>query len=278
MGFSFRKSLNLGGLKLNFSKSGVGVSFGIKGLRTGINAKGKKYISASSNGLNYKKFFIFTFIFVIFNVLNVQANEVNIVHKLDQNEQKQLDNYYKLNLPNKILWTHKTNIVSILGASFGDEKLKMDSFKNYSKVKVVAVSTQNPVCTKGPAAMFCQYKTTFMDDYGNKNVMPILVFYDYNKKIYSIFYSDIPFADEDLSYFLTKNPFAGLEKYSKYIKLVQNGEIMLGMPEKMLIMSWGKPISINENVGSWGVHKQYVYGDFGPYVYVENGKVTSWQN
>ena len=53
---------------------------------------------------------------------------------------------------------------------------------------------------------------------------------------------------------------------------------MLDMPEKMLIMSWGKPISINENVGSWGVHKQYVYGDFGPYVYVENGKVTSWQN
>lgn len=65
MVFSFRKSLNLGGLKLNFSKSGIGVSFGIKGLRTGINAKGKKYISASSNGLNYKKFFILCFVVLL---------------------------------------------------------------------------------------------------------------------------------------------------------------------------------------------------------------------
>ena len=34
MGFSFRKSVNLGnGFRLNFSKSGVGYSWGMKGLR-----------------------------------------------------------------------------------------------------------------------------------------------------------------------------------------------------------------------------------------------------
>ena len=33
MGFRYRKSVKLGGLRINFSKSGVGYSYGIKGLR-----------------------------------------------------------------------------------------------------------------------------------------------------------------------------------------------------------------------------------------------------
>lgn len=35
MGFYFRKSVNLGGLRFNLSKSGVGVSTGFKGFRIG---------------------------------------------------------------------------------------------------------------------------------------------------------------------------------------------------------------------------------------------------
>ena len=65
---------------------------------------------------------------------------------------------------------------------------------------------------------------------------------------------------------------------SYWFNVAKKQKIKIGMPEKILIMSWGEPIKINENVGSWGVHKQYIYGDFGPYVYVENGKVTSWQD
>lgn len=41
MGFNFRKSINLGfGTKLNLSKSGLGVSTGIKGARIGVGSKG----------------------------------------------------------------------------------------------------------------------------------------------------------------------------------------------------------------------------------------------
>lgn len=50
MGFSFRKSYTFGPLRVNLSKSGVGFSFGVKGLRVGSNANGRKYVSASVPG------------------------------------------------------------------------------------------------------------------------------------------------------------------------------------------------------------------------------------
>jgi hypothetical protein len=59
---------------------------------------------------------------------------------------------------------------------------------------------------------------------------------------------------------------------------IENSKISLGMTEEQLIASWGRPRDINTTTGSFGVHKQYVYGDFGPYVYVEDGKVTGWQD
>ena len=62
------------------------------------------------------------------------------------------------------------------------------------------------------------------------------------------------------------------------INSIINGTIFIGMSESALIACWGKPRDVNKSVGEWGTHKQYVYGDFGPYVYVENGYVTSWQS
>jgi len=59
--------------------------------------------------------------------------------------------------------------------------------------------------------------------------------------------------------------------------LINERKIRRGMTECGLNASWGGHPKINNSVGSWGVHKQYVYGS-GSYVYVENGKVTSWQN
>ncbi|MBI4524042.1 MAG: DUF4236 domain-containing protein [Deltaproteobacteria bacterium] len=44
MGFYIRKSLKLGPIRLNFSKSGVGLSAGVTGARFAVNARGKKYI------------------------------------------------------------------------------------------------------------------------------------------------------------------------------------------------------------------------------------------
>ena len=66
--------------------------------------------------------------------------------------------------------------------------------------------------------------------------------------------------------------------------LVDQETIQAGMSELALICLRGGPVpgfgTVNVSTGSWGVHKQYVYEDaFGGrfYVYVENGKVTSWQ-
>ena len=56
------------------------------------------------------------------------------------------------------------------------------------------------------------------------------------------------------------------------MKLVLNEEIKVGMPEKLLFYSWGKPEQVNSS--SYG-NKQYVYDN--NYVYVKDGKVVSWQ-
>jgi hypothetical protein len=54
MGFYFRKSINLGICKLNFSKSGISVSFGIKGFRFTLGPKGLQF-NAGRKGLYYNK-------------------------------------------------------------------------------------------------------------------------------------------------------------------------------------------------------------------------------
>lgn len=57
MAWSYRKSITLGPLRINFSKSGVGFSFGVRGLRGGMNASGTKYVSANipGTGIRYRK-------------------------------------------------------------------------------------------------------------------------------------------------------------------------------------------------------------------------------
>lgn len=54
MGFYFRKSVNLSGLRFNFSKSGIGVSTGVKGFRIGSGPRGN-YVQIGKNGIYYKK-------------------------------------------------------------------------------------------------------------------------------------------------------------------------------------------------------------------------------
>lgn len=64
----------------------------------------------------------------------------------------------------------------------------------------------------------------------------------------------------------------------KVLSAIKSGKVSIGMTKEQIIMSWGKPHSINRTGGKWGVHEQWVYGDFGPYLYFENNKVTSWQD
>ena len=55
MGFRFRKSVNLGGVRINFSKSGVGYSYGGKGVRITKKANGgtRTTLSIPGSGISY---------------------------------------------------------------------------------------------------------------------------------------------------------------------------------------------------------------------------------
>lgn len=57
MGFRFRKSISFGPFRLNFSKSGVGYSFGGKGFRVTKTATGRTRTTASipGTGVSYVK-------------------------------------------------------------------------------------------------------------------------------------------------------------------------------------------------------------------------------
>lgn len=55
MGFRFRKSINIGPLRINFSKSGVSFSIGVKGFRITRSAKGNTSatVSIPGTGISY---------------------------------------------------------------------------------------------------------------------------------------------------------------------------------------------------------------------------------
>lgn len=51
MGFYLRKSFRMGPLRLNVSKSGLGVSAGVRGARIGLTSQGRSYVHAGRYGL-----------------------------------------------------------------------------------------------------------------------------------------------------------------------------------------------------------------------------------
>ena len=53
-------------------------------------------------------------------------------------------------------------------------------------------------------------------------------------------------------------------------------KISIGMTPEQTTLSWGKPKRVNESVGSYGRHEQWIYGH--TYVYFQNGVLTSWQS
>jgi hypothetical protein len=55
MGFYFRKSSKLGPFRLNFSKSGLGASIGVKGARLTTTPRGTTYITFGSHGFFYRE-------------------------------------------------------------------------------------------------------------------------------------------------------------------------------------------------------------------------------
>lgn len=60
MGLRFRRSIKLlPGVRLNLSKSGLGISAGPRGLRVGLDARGRRYASAGipGTGLSSRHYF-----------------------------------------------------------------------------------------------------------------------------------------------------------------------------------------------------------------------------
>ena len=56
MGFHLRKSFKCGPFRFNLSNSGIGVSAGVKGLRVGIDGKGRSYVGGGVGMLRYRKY------------------------------------------------------------------------------------------------------------------------------------------------------------------------------------------------------------------------------
>jgi hypothetical protein len=55
MGFFFRRSTSLGPFRLNFSKSGIGASVGVKGARITMTPRGTTYVTVGSHGFYYRE-------------------------------------------------------------------------------------------------------------------------------------------------------------------------------------------------------------------------------
>lgn len=55
--------------------------------------------------------------------------------------------------------------------------------------------------------------------------------------------------------------------------------VQIGMTQDQAIAGWGRPRDINRTSGTFGVHEQWVYGEYGSgYLYFEDGVLTTIQN
>ncbi|WP_322889305.1 MULTISPECIES: hypothetical protein [unclassified Yoonia] len=61
------------------------------------------------------------------------------------------------------------------------------------------------------------------------------------------------------------------------MQMILRGPLKIGASELVAICSWGPYFDVNTTTTSSGVNKQYVMGQFGPYVYTQNGLVTALQ-
>ncbi len=55
MGWYIRKSFNVGPLRFNLSKNGIGTSVGTRGYRLGKKPNGKRYVHAGRHGLYFRQ-------------------------------------------------------------------------------------------------------------------------------------------------------------------------------------------------------------------------------
>lgn len=84
---------------------------------------------------------------------------------------------------------------------------------------------------------------------------------------------------KDLETCLKEKYFISLPKWgNKVLTAIRNNKVLIGMTKEQIVASWGNPEDINRTVGRWVTHEQWVYGEGGPYLYIENGKLASFQD
>ena len=77
MGTYLRKSFTIGPIRLNLSKSGIGMSFGVTGLRLGTGPRGP-YIHAGRGGLYFRK--------------SLNTKPAKNIEDIEQGEQDEIEN------------------------------------------------------------------------------------------------------------------------------------------------------------------------------------------
>lgn len=128
-----------------------------------------------------------------------------------------------------------------------------------------------------------QDKLNAISKYGNPNIVDLKGWQEISTKrdleIW-VFYDDLKFIDfyaDDGSFYEEKNV-----SY-KIMEGIKNKHLIIGMDEieadiVMALKGYYLCLKTNRSVYKWGVYKQKIYGDFGPYLYFENGKLMSWQD
>lgn len=146
---------------------------------------------------------------------------------------------------------------------------------------------------KGNAVKFETLKTSGLKKLDGMAIAVLKAAYDYIKNTcgdddgYYYVFAKFEYHDIALRYADPKNldPDNDLErivliqkkKWSKSTKqTVLKKQIMLGMTREQARLAWGSPYKINESVGLYGKHEQWVYEN--DYLYFINGNLSSWQS
>lgn len=106
----------------------------------------------------------------------------------------------------------------------------------------------------------------------------------WDRDVFCYFYGKAVRGEEELNFMsaeetkkLAKKE-AARRKLSFNDSLILDEKIKIGVSQCQMYAAWGEPKRESRSVGPWGVHIQHVYGDFGPFVYTENGRVKSFQD
>ncbi len=147
----------------------------------------------------------------------------------------------------KTIWINNNNIYRNLNLATDNQNISY-SLQHLEEVVIVGTKADNidNILGEGP---FC-----------------IIVKKNSGEKGY-LKYNDI--------YFYKENPLDPTWT-NEMVNKIKQRSVVVGMTNKQVIISWGKPDDIHKTVDSWGKHEQWVYSG-GQNLYFKNGKLTYWK-